>query len=50
MTDRQKVSAWLDHINCTDEAERADVMQQCTGSQEAREFYVMKEKQAAENG
>ena len=40
MTDRQKVNAWLDHIGCTDEAERAEVLETCSKDMEARKYFV----------
>ena len=39
-TDRAKVSAWLDHINETDEVCRAEVIAQCESDKDARAYYV----------
>lgn len=38
--DRAKVNAWLDHINETDEACRAEVLDQCANDKDARAYYV----------
>jgi len=39
-SDRAKVNAWLDHINETDLACRAEVLQQCAEDKSAREYYL----------
>lgn len=40
MNDREKVTAWLDHIQEKDEACRAEVLEQCAKDKEARAYYV----------
>lgn len=44
-SDRAKVNAWLDHINETDEACRAEVLEQCAKDKEARVYYVNRYKE-----
>ena len=43
--DRQKVNNWLDRINETDEACRAEVLDQCAKDPEARAYYVMRSQE-----
>ena len=43
--DRQKVNDWLDRINETDEACRAEVLDQCAKDPEARAYYVMRSEE-----
>jgi len=43
--DRQKVTDWLDRINETDEACRAEVLDQCAKDPEARAYYVMRSQE-----
>jgi len=43
--DRQKVNAWLDRINETDEACRAEVLERCAKDPEARAYYVMRSEE-----
>jgi len=44
-SDRTKVNAWLDRINETDEACRAEVLDQCAKDPEARAYYVMRSEE-----
>ena len=44
-TDRAKVNAWLDRINETDEACRAEVLERCAKDPEARAYYVMRSEE-----
>lgn len=41
-SDRLKVNAWLDSINCTNKAERQEVLDMCAADIEARKYYVMR--------
>ncbi len=41
-TDREKVNLWLDHINETDEACRAEVLQACSDDKLARAYYIFR--------
>ena len=43
--DRQKVNDWLDRINETDEACRAEVLERCAKDPEARAYYVMRSEE-----
>jgi len=43
--DRQKVNNWLDRINETDEACRAEVLDQCAKDPEARAYYVARSEE-----
>lgn len=43
-TDRQWVDGWLASVGCTDEVERAEVMQACKDDSEARAYYVARAK------
>jgi len=43
--DRQKVNDWLDRINETDEACRAEVLDQCAKDPEARAYYVARSEE-----
>ena len=43
--DRQKVNNWLDRINETDEACRAEVLDQCAKDPEARAYYVSRSEE-----
>ena len=36
LDDRSKVNAWLDHIHCTDQQERGEVLAKCKTDPEAR--------------
>jgi len=42
---RKKVLDWLDKIGETDEACRAEVLEQCAKDQEARAYYVMRSEE-----
>lgn len=37
---RDKVNSWLDHIGCTDHAERDEVLTLCANNKEARAYYA----------
>ena len=39
-TVREKVDAWLDSIQCTDQAERDEVLDHCAKDAGARAYYV----------
>ena len=43
--DRQKVNDWLDRINETDEACRAEVLERCAKDPEARAYYVARSEE-----
>ena len=43
--DRQKVNNWLDRIDETDEACRAEILEQCAKYPEARAYYVMRSEE-----
>jgi len=40
VSDRAKVNTWLDHINETDPACRAEVLEQFAKDKSAREYYL----------
>jgi len=42
---RKKVLDWLDKIGETDEACRAEVLEQCAKDQEARAYYVARSEE-----
>jgi len=44
-SERAKVNAWLDRINETDEACRAEVLERCAKDPEARAYYVMRSEE-----
>lgn len=40
LDDRSNVNAWLDHIQCTDQQERGEVLEKCKTDPEARAYFV----------
>ena len=44
-SERAKVNAWLDRINETDEACRAEVLERCAKDPEARAYYVARSEE-----
>lgn len=39
-SDRQKINAWLDHIQEFDKATRDEILKMCASDIEARKYYV----------